>query len=275
MTPDSARTHEGNEAVTAPDQTVSSIRSMNSVLSTLRVLEEVAARQPIGVSELARATQIPKSSVQRCLVTLQQAGWLRLVDTEHARWGVTSKALSIGLSGAGEQDLRDLAGPVIKRLAAETDETVHFVLRDGADCVISAREDSTQSIRTFVEIGTRAPLHATSSGVSIMARLTDDEIDELLALDLRRYTDTTVTSADELRGEIRRTRERGYAVNPSSWWRPHVAAIGAAVVNSSGRPIAALALSIPEMRYDPSREHELGSLTVSAAGEISRLIATI
>ncbi|MDX6434302.1 MAG: IclR family transcriptional regulator, acetate operon repressor, partial [Streptosporangiaceae bacterium] len=50
---------------------------MQNVLNTLRVLEEVAARQPVGVAELARATDIPKSSVQRALRTLQTAGWIR------------------------------------------------------------------------------------------------------------------------------------------------------------------------------------------------------
>ncbi len=57
-----------------PDRPAAGIRTMNSVLSTLRVFEEVAVRQPVGVSDLARATRIPKSSVQRALVTLQQAG---------------------------------------------------------------------------------------------------------------------------------------------------------------------------------------------------------
>lgn len=251
----------------------SSIRSMNSVLSTLRVLEEVAARQPIGVSELARVIATPKSSVQRCLVTLQQAGWLRVVDPQHARWGVTSKALIIGLSGSGEQDLRDLADPVIKSLSDRTDETVHLVLRDGTDCVISARVDSRQSIRTFVEIGTRAPLHATSSGVAIMARLSTSEVEELLSHDLERYTETTVTDPKLLLAEIERTRERGYAVNPSSWWRPHVAAVGAAITGSGGRPIAAVALSIPELRYDVKKQETFGRLTREAADEITQLIA--
>ena len=37
---------------------------IESVLSTLRVLEVVAQRQPIGISELARVTEMPKSTVQ-------------------------------------------------------------------------------------------------------------------------------------------------------------------------------------------------------------------
>ncbi|MFB9509387.1 IclR family transcriptional regulator [Streptomyces aurantiacus] len=247
---------------------------MNSVLSTLRVLEEVAMRQPIGVSELARVTQIPKSSVQRCLVTLQQAGWLRVVDRAHARWGVTMKVLAIGLRGAGEQDLRDLAVPVIKRLAAETDETVQLGLRDGADYVIVATQDSTQVVRVFLEVGTRVPLRATSAGAAIMSRLEPAEVDELLEHDLKEFAQSPVPSSDELREEIARSARRGYALNVSGWFRPHVASIASAITDPSGRPIAGLTLSVPQMRYDEAREEALAQLVVTAADEIGKLISS-
>ena len=50
---------------------------MRNVLSTLRVLEEVATRQTVGVGELARVLNMPKSSVQRALHALNSAGWIR------------------------------------------------------------------------------------------------------------------------------------------------------------------------------------------------------
>jgi IclR family transcriptional regulator, acetate operon repressor len=264
----------GGETLEQEKANGGSIRSMNSVLSTLRVFEEVAVRQPIGVSELSRVTHIPKSSVQRCLVTLQQAGWLRVVDREHARWGVTMKVLALGLRGAGEQDLRELAGPVIKHLAAETDETVFLGLRDGEEYVIVAREDTTQFIRAFLDIGTRLPLRATSGGVAIMAHLEPAEVNELLRRELNEFADTPLPSSGELRQEIAQTAERGYARDISSWYQPHVASIGVAITNSDGQPVAALVLSIPEMRYDRSREKTLAQAAMSAADEISRLISS-
>jgi len=257
-----------------PNKPSGSIRSMNSVLSTLRVLEEVAARQPIGVSELARVTQIPKSSVQRCLVTLQQAGWLRMVDREHARWAVTMKALAIGLRGAGEQDLRELAGPVIKRVSATTDESVYFALRDGDNSVIVAREDTTQPVRVFLEIGARIPLQATTAGVAMMARFEPAEIDEVLKNEVAEYEGYEIPSSEELREELARTVKRGYALNMSAWYRPSVATIGVAITDSTRRPIAALVLSIPDMRHKDSEEEALAHLVVAAADEISHLISS-
>ncbi len=262
---------DGSSGAPGPDN-VASIRSMNSVLSTLRIFEEVAMRQPIGVSDLSRVTGIPKSSVQRCLVTLRQAGWLRVVDTVQTRWGVTARALSLGLRGAGEQDLRQLADPVIKRLAAETGETVHLALRDGNESVIIGRADTTKDVRVILELGTRLPLQATSAGVAMLARLAPADVAEVLKHEVDQVEGATVPSTDQLRREIELTAVRGYALNVSSWYRPHVCSIGVAVTDSMDKPIAGIAISIPEMRYDSTNEATLAELANAAAAEINGLI---
>lgn len=245
---------------------------IQSALSTLRVLEEVAHRQPVGVSEIARATAMPKSSVQRCLVTLQQAGWLRVVDTERARWGLTAKPIGIGLRAAGEGGLREAALPVMRELSREINETVHLAVRDADSLVIVARRDGTRTLRTYVELGTVAPLHGTASGLSILAKLPDAEVDAVVAGGLEAFTDSTIVDGDALRAEIDATRDRGFAVNVASWWRPHVAAVGAAILGPGGRPVAAFALSIPSVRFDPDDVGRLGALAVTAAEQVSELL---
>ena len=53
---------------------------MGSVLTTLNVLEYVSEHQPVGVSDVARGLELPKSSAQRALKALFEAGWIRKVD---------------------------------------------------------------------------------------------------------------------------------------------------------------------------------------------------
>lgn len=245
---------------------------VQSALSTLRILEEVARRQPVGVSELARVAEMPKSSVQRYLATLQQAGWLRIVDPGRVRWGLTAKPIGIGLRAAGEGGMREAALPAMRALSRETDETVHLAMRDQNSLVIVARRDGTQTVRTYVELGTIAPIHGTASGLSILAKLPDTEVEAVIADGLAAHTGSTIVDADALRAEVAATRERGYAVNAASWWRPHVAAIGAAITDATGRPVAAFALSIPTVRFDPADAPRLGALTVAAADQVSDLL---
>jgi IclR family acetate operon transcriptional repressor len=247
---------------------------MNSVLTTLRVFEQVSIHQPVGVSQLSRLTEIPKSSVQRCLVTLQQAGWLRLVDSRHAQWGVTLKVLTLGLRGAGEQDLRDVAAPVIKELSAATGETVFLGLRDGDKFVIVAREESSQMVRVHLDIGQELPLRATSGGVAVMALLPLAEVEDLLSTELREFTGSPVLTTDEVRAELALTAKRGYAMSMSAWYRPHVRSVGAAIVDAVGAPAGAIVLSVPEQRWESGREEELAGLTVRAAARVSDLLST-
>ncbi|MFD6105327.1 helix-turn-helix domain-containing protein, partial [Nocardia salmonicida] len=53
----------------------------------------LAVLQPVGVADLARALDLPKSSVQRSLVTLHATGWIRPAAGTPTRWVVTTKAL--------------------------------------------------------------------------------------------------------------------------------------------------------------------------------------
>ena len=145
---------------------------------------------------------------------------------------------------------------------------------DGEECVIVAREDSTQVVRAFLDIGARLPLRATSAGVAIMARLEAAEVDRLLRHEFKEFAGTPMPSSEELR------RDRP---DRRAWLRAqHVVVVPPAVRRlhrrghhgREGRPVAALALAIPEMRYDHSRRDALARMTVAAADEISRLISS-
>ncbi|WP_324609648.1 helix-turn-helix domain-containing protein [Streptomyces sp. WM6386] len=60
---------------------------MKSVIRSLRVLEAVAQHQPVTVGELTKIFGLPKSTVQRTLVTLAEAGWLRANRKDTTRLG--------------------------------------------------------------------------------------------------------------------------------------------------------------------------------------------
>ncbi|GAA0900399.1 IclR family transcriptional regulator domain-containing protein [Pseudonocardia zijingensis] len=257
----------------------STLRGIHARVQMLRGLSMQAERRaPETVRELAAIHEAaavrgdPDAAREACELHVRNAAATalrelaarqRIVEAERAR-----------LRGAGAEGLQEVAAPVLKRLATETDETVLLGVRDGEDLVIVAREDTTQVVRVFLEIGARVPLRATTGGMAIMARLDEAEVEEILSQELTEFARSPLPDPAEIREEIARTAERGYALHgSSSWYRPHVASIGAAITNSAGRPVAALTLSVPEMRYDPTREDTLAPLVVAAAAEISRLFS--
>jgi DNA-binding IclR family transcriptional regulator len=239
------------------------------VLTALRILEEVSRRQPIGVSELARTLELPKTSVHRSLRTLQLAGWVRALGSETTRWGLTTKALTVGLAGSRETSLRELAIAEMTELRDATGETVHLAVPEEHELVIIARLDGTHSLRTFLPLGARAPLHATASGRAMLAEMSDDDIDAVLDRGLRRYTKRTLVDRDRVWREVRLARRRGYGTNAGEW-RTDIAAIGASIGSPAGKPLAAFSISMPLKRYQAANNSRIAELVIEAANRVRR-----
>jgi IclR family transcriptional regulator, acetate operon repressor len=252
---------------------------MRVVRTALRVLEVVSELQPVGVSAIARATGVPKSSVQRCLVTLREAGWLGPAPGDPQRWVLTGRARTVGLrGGTAERGLREAALAVMQELRDATRETIHLVgfgaehaapseAGPGALVVID-RLDSPEPVRTWVRLGTPVPLHASCSGRAVLSRLPEAEARQLVGDELERFSAQTITDPDALVAELRAVRERGYATAEGSW-RAGVGAVAAAVVDGAGRPLGALAVSAPQQRYDTGRAEQLGALVITAVARLS------
>ena len=166
---------------------------MQNVANTLRALEEVAARQPVGVADLARALDLPKSSVQRSLVTLHTTGWIRPAGGTPTRWVVTTKALHVGRHATDELGLRDAALPVMEELRRETDETVHLAVREGGRVLLVERLQTSKAVRIILPLGQDLPMHASANGKAVLAADPDDAVARYLDEGLPRYTGTTVT----------------------------------------------------------------------------------
>lgn len=246
--------------------------AIQSVLNALRILEHIGTLQPVGVSELSRQVGLPKSSVQRAVLTLDHAGWIRPAEGDRTQWQLTSAMLGISLQAFGEYTLRDYADSAMQELRRRTNETVHLVSLDGDCGLILHRLDSSQAVRAFVPVGTRSPLHATASGQAILAFLPEERASEILHSSQRIYTEHTVTDIDAHLKRLAEVRERGYAVNRAEW-RNEVGSISSPILAVDGTAVAALTLSIPLSRMtdetvekfgDWVRElaHSLGPVTI-------------
>jgi IclR family transcriptional regulator, acetate operon repressor len=244
---------------------------MQNVLNALRVLEEVAARQPAGVADLARATDIPKSSVQRALRTLHEAGWIRPAGDGLTRWVITGKALEVGRHAA-DLSLRDVATPVLADLRRRTDETVHLAVLDGGRLVLVERLETSKPVRIVLPLGMDFSPHASAQGKAVLAFGPPALAERALADGLPRYTETTITDPGELRAELERTRARGYATNAGEW-RPDVSAVAAAVTGGDGDPVATVSVSVPTSRMTAENQAAYGTLVREAAAAIGAALA--
>ncbi|WFG45829.1 IclR family transcriptional regulator [Pseudonocardia alni] len=239
----------------------------NSVVSAVRVLEAVGERQPVGLSDLARAVALPKSTVQRILRTLGEVGWCVADDT--ARWRLTYRAFAVGNQARDAGGLRAVAVPVLHELQLATGETVHLAAPDGRELVLLERLDTAHRLRAFLPLGHRIPLHASATGQAYLAACTPAEVDAYLAGPLEPSTRHTVVDPDLLRARIAEVRERGWSVNLEGL-SDGIAAVGAPVLGPDGRPVGALSVSGPTVRMSEEVFDDHGRAAADAARRISR-----
>ncbi|WP_405624368.1 IclR family transcriptional regulator [Streptomyces sp. NBC_00076] len=243
---------------------------MKSVTRSLRVLEAVAQHQPVTVGELTKLFGLPKSTVQRTLITLAEAGWLRANRKDTTRWEIGARVLAVRPAALQGSSLFAAAREPMIRLRDAVNETIHLSVPDALHgMVVVDRVDCDHPVRTFHAIGDTSPLHATAVGRAVLAHLPKQDVEELITGGLERFSDTTPADPDDLRAELDRIRTDGYAVNRNQY-RPGVCAVAAPVLDEDGTPLATVAISMPESRYDADRVPEWGRLVADTTAEITR-----
>lgn len=247
---------------------------MRPVELAFQLLELIGAHQPIGVSELARISEIPKSTAQRALLALRKTGWIALSENDRALWVLTTRAMiTCGRPTRLQADLRDLALPVMEDLRRASEETVHLTVRYRNQLVLLERLDGIKPVRYFFSYGGVAALHASASGKAVLARMSAQELDAFLARPLLGQTPTTIVDPDELRADLNEVRRLGYATS-NGGLVADVNAIGAAILDLAGRPVAALSISAPADRLTPESVSTYGALVSDAARRVSLGVRT-
>jgi IclR family acetate operon transcriptional repressor len=196
--------------------------------------------------------------VQRLLRTLRQEGWAQTTTDPMTRWQLSPRMLALARQGTPSRSLRDVAQPHLTALGERTGETIHLSVPDrDVRLVLIDRVDSVHPVRTFNTIGASTALHTSSSGKAYLSLLPDETVALLLGRPLEKVMPNTSVDPRHLMHQVLEARDRGYAVNISEN-RENVCAIGAAVADPAGRPVAAVAISMPDIRFDPARVPEWG-----------------
>jgi len=242
---------------------------MRPVLISLQILEEVASRQPIGTSELARHLDLSKTTVHRALMSLSEAGWIEPSGEARKSWQLSMHALVVaGRAVESGFPLRSVALPVMEGLRRTTEETIHLVTRYRDSVALIERLDGIKPVRVFHPFGGRAPLHATSSGKAILANLPRAALDSYLRDRLSDGKAGSSANVHTLVKELQLVRRQGFAINLGQNV-PDAHSVGAAIMGERGQPIAAITISAPSERMPEKLCVARGKLISDAARRIS------
>ena len=225
------------------------------------------ARPEWSASDLARAAGLNKTTTYRLLKALECEGMLaRNPATDAFRLG--PEIIALGARAARALDVRTVSRPELETLAHQTGETATLEVLAGGKVLILDEVLSQRLLGAAQSIGTRWPAHATSTGKSLLAELSEAERRATLRPPLARLTDKTITTLSALRHELARIRERGYATAIEELEAGFVA-VGAPVRNHQGRAVAAISIGGPSIRLTEDRLADVAGHVVQAARRIS------
>ena len=249
------------------------IEPVKAVHKTMRLLEELAREQEMGVTDLAGRAGMHKSTAYRFLSSLKELGYVRQSATDE-RYSLTLKLFGLGSCVLGHMELWEQAHPILEQLAERTHETVHLAVLDDGSLLYLGKIESTRALRVSMSsrIGQSAPTHCTGVGKLLLAYTPPEQVDRILKRNgLRRFTDHTITDRALLAEELDRIRRQGFAIDDEEH-EVGVRCVAAPVRNSRGTTIAALSISMPSVRL-PDREIPCyRRYVIKAAEEISRRI---
>jgi IclR family pca regulon transcriptional regulator len=204
----------------------------------LAVISCFSSERPrLTLSEVARQTGLSRAAARRFLITLEA---LDYIGSDGRLFYLTPRVLTLGYAYLSSLSLADVAQSHLSDLANEVHESCSASVLDGFDIVYVARAATKRIMTISLSVGTRLPAYATSMGRVLLAALPADRLDAYLdtAL-LTPLTERTIVDQDRLRGEISRTRSRGWCLVDQEL-EDGVRSIAVPVHNAVGQVVAAV-----------------------------------
>ncbi len=177
----------------------------------LRLLHCFAASsEPMSLSDLARAAELPRATARRILFTLERAGY---VTSDGKLFTLTPHVLTLAASYLRSSQIVAVLQPVLDRIATDAHEIASLAVLDGNDAVFIARASPTRMFSAGLDIGYRLPAFCTSVGRAMLGRFDDDELaTRLRTMPREQLTLQTETDPAALLAAIKTDRAQGYSL---------------------------------------------------------------
>lgn len=184
------------------------VQSLERGLSVIRAFDQEHPQRTL--SDVARACDLTRAAARRFLLTLADLGY---VHTDGRLFRLSPRVLELGYAYLSSLGLPEIAEPHLERLVLQIHESSSLCVLDGDDIVYVARVPTSRIMTVSITVGTRFPAYLTSVGRVMLAHLPERQIEEhLRRITIDRPTPHTVATTGQLRAELRRVRDQGYAI---------------------------------------------------------------
>jgi IclR family KDG regulon transcriptional repressor len=201
----------------------------------------------LGVSELARRSELSKSTAFRVLKMLERNGVVERVGSSY-RLGSRLHELGARVYSAQHDQIRDVVTPFGADLYELTHQTVHLAALHGTDVVYIGKLYGHRRVPAPSAAGTRVPAHCTAPGKVLLA-FDSDAFDAAISSPLRALTSKSITDPSTLGAQLVRVRQEGVAFDDQEAVAG-LTCVAAPVFGVGNRAVATLSVSGPVTEFD-------------------------
>ena len=231
---------------------------------TLRLISALSQNGSVGTTELGHQLGISKSTVQHHLNTLRKHGY---VTNENGKYRLSLRFLEFGERVRSQSVLYNVGESEVSSLAEETNQPTHLLTEESGIGVFVMTEDGQGGVPSDHTVGERAYLHTLASGKAILANLSERRTAEIVETHgLPQQTSNSVTTTDELYGELATIRDQGYAIERNEWSEGRWSI--AAPILQDGTVQGAVGISCYTDDHDPEMHEETLAEQASKAAEV-------
>ncbi|AQU84398.1 MAG: helix-turn-helix domain-containing protein [Halomonas sp.] len=186
------------------------VTALASGLEVIQAFDHEHTRMTL--SEVATRTGMNRAKARRFLLTLHALGYVR---KQQRYFELAPRVLQLGYAFLSANNYQGVIQQYLEEITTETGESSSLGVLDGSDVIYVARSAAKHRLMAItLSVGTRLPAAHTSMGRILLAQLSESDLDHFLStVSLEPYTDKTVTDVNELRSQIVKARQQGYAIS--------------------------------------------------------------
>jgi len=248
------------------------VRVVDKAFTVLHALSQ--AERDVDLAALAERTGLPKSTLVRLLHTMKLHNAVQQ-DGKTRRYRLGWGLIHLGKAAERQFDLERVVLPYLEQLAKETGETASFAVLEGNRAIYLAQVLTESIIRGVPPIGAELELHCTAVGKVLLTSFTDDMFGQLIREHgLPRSTDQTIVNSEQLRKEVARVAEQGFALDNEEAERGG-RCIAAPIVNEGDDVVAAISITGPTSRIRIELVEEYAEVVKRIATRVGEALTTL
>ncbi len=220
---------------------------------------------------MARLSGMNKATAHRLLTEMTQHGFVEQVGAGR-EYRLGPAFLRLAALREHTVPMRELVLQTLENLSHATGETAHMSLLNG-DVLSSFAYTYSNAHGTMVmmEDAEILDLHATGSGLAVLAHCPADFVDTVLSRPLAQKTPQTETDPAKIRALLPGIRKRGFAESIGGY-EQDVHSFAVPVFDAASSCIGAVAVATPVSRMTEQRQTLIKAELTSQTAELTRLL---